>query len=317
MATMGYEVELIDLDRCNELRSKYQDGCLYSSKSDISGICVELFSADREHMDMWMDNFYHMSDHVRSHARIFSVKDPNEGFGMLYEPVTATAFLLNFDYYGWIKSIALGIAGNILEESHKTFSIHGAALDIDGMGVTLIAPSKTGKTTQSWGLLRAVNAHLISDDWYFVNVGCGRPVVYASEKNCYIDADIGDVWEEYRPLIVNVKFDNKARGIANVRWITGESSVIPRTTMRYVILMKRDPEDPCIVRKMSTEESVSYMIQNDLCNPHQIVRNPHKSKIREEFITRYFSACSVYLINTIKTAKETQDIIREIISAQE
>lgn len=310
---MGYEIELIDRDTCEKLRSKYVDGTLFSAKADLEGICVELQTADRIHADMWRDNFYSMSDHTRSHAKIICVNDPDERMIVKFDPEINVAFVFNFEYYGWIKSIALGIAGNILEEAHGIFSVHGAALDIDGVGITLIAPSKTGKTTQSWGLLRAQNAHLISDDWYFVELGCKRPFVFGSEKNCYIDADIGDVWKEYEPLVKNVKFDNKGRGIANVRWIAGGRAVIKNTCIRHIILMKRDPEDPIVYRELSTEEAVNYMAANDLCNPHQIVRTDRKKKIREEFFEKFFSSCSVHMVNTIKSPTETQNVIRGIL----
>jgi hypothetical protein len=312
---MGYEVEIIDADKASELRSRYRDLKSYSSKVDIRGLCVELLTEDREHLKMWEDNFYSMSENVRAHAKIYSIIDPSNEMRVLFEPASNVAFLLNFDYYGWIKSIALGISGLILEESHDRFSVHGAVLDLDGKGVTLIAPSKTGKTTQSWGLLRMSNAHLISDDWYFVKLGNGRPIAYGSEKNCYIDADIGDVWEEYKPLVSHVKFDNKDRGIANVRWVAGDSSVISMTKIRFVFLMKRDQSDPVPIRKLSPQEGLDYLMKNDLCNPHQIIWNDHKEKIRTKFFSEYLSSCEIYLINTIKTPQETQELIRGVVNA--
>ena len=313
MSRMGYDVDVIGQEKADELRSKYKDLKFFSSKVDISGLCIEILTENREHIDMWEDNFYSMSEQIRSHARIYSIEDPERPMGVLYEPHTHNAFLFNFDYYGWIKSIGLGIAGDILEEAHSRYSVHGAVLDIDGSGVTLIAPSKTGKTTQSWGLLRMKNAHLISDDWYFVSLGNGRPIARASEKNCYIDADIGDVWEEYKPLVKSVKFDNKGRGIANVRWVAGEFSVIPMTKIKHIFFMKRDSSDPNVIRPLTTEEGLQYMIDNDMCNPHQIIKNERKTKIRTEFMAKYLSMCDIHLVNTIKTAKETQEAIREVI----
>jgi len=311
---MGYTVEIIASEEMDRLRSKYKKMRSFSSKVDINGLCMEFLTENREHIDMWEDNFYSMSEHVKAHAKIYSVEESNEPMRVLYEPKTHTVFLFNFDYYGWIKSIGLGIAGNILEESHDLYSVHGAVLDIDGKGVTLIAPSKTGKTTQSWGLLRMENAHLISDDWYFVKLGGGRPMAYASEKNCYIDADIGDVWEEYKPLVKCVKFDNKGRGIANVRWVAGESSVIPMTMIRHIFFLKRDHDDPVVIRNLSSEEGLKYMLDNDMCNPHQIVKNDRKDKIRENFMAEYLGSCEIYLVNTIKTARETQEAIRDIVT---
>jgi len=311
---MGYEIEIIDVETASELRLKYKGLKSYSSKVDIFGLCVEFLTEDREHLKMWEDNFYSMSEDIRAHVKIYSINDPSYGLKVLLEPSSNIAFLFNFDYYGWIKSIALGISGCVLEEAHDTYSVHGAVLDIDGKGVTLVAPSKTGKTTQSWGLLRTSNAHLISDDWYFVKLGKGRPFAYGSEKNCYIDADIGDVWEEYKPLVSHVRFDNKGRGIANVRWVAGESSVIPMTKIRYVFLLKRDHSDNIPIRQLTPEEGLEYLLKNDLCNPHQIIWNAHKEKIRTKFFSDFLSGCEIYIVNTIKTAQETQELIRSVIA---
>ena len=179
---MAYETKIIDTPRTNELLNICRPMNYYRHKADINGICVELFSCRKEFIDMWSDNFYHMSDSVRSHARIYCIDDGTTELHAEYDISTYTIFLFNFDYYGWIKSVALGLAGNILEREHWVYSVHGAAIDIDGKGVTLIAPSKTGKTTQSWGLLREANSHLISDDWYFVQFGNGRPRITGSER---------------------------------------------------------------------------------------------------------------------------------------
>lgn len=310
---MAYEVKLIGSERTSENREKCSKLKYYSSKADINGVCVELFTENSDYIEMWTDNFYHMSDRVRAHARIYCLDDPSCDLHVEYDVEARLIFLFNFDYYGWIKSIALGVAGNVLEESHGIFSVHGAALDIDGSGVTLIAPSKTGKTTQSWGLLRMENSHLISDDWYFVGFGCGRPKIAGSEKNCYIDADIGDVWEEYKPLVKGVRFDNKGRGIGNVRWVAGEGSVIDRTAMRYIVLLKRDPSDKEIVRRLETEEALAYLKDHDFCNPHQLIRDEARMTARTEFFRRYLSQCEVYMVNTICSATETQDRIRSIL----
>lgn len=310
---MAYEVTIIGADRTAELMGRCGSINYYRSKADINGVCVELFTCNKDYLDMWTDNFYHMSDRVRSHARIYCIEEEGTELRVEYDNHSHIVFLFNFDYYGWVKSIALGVAGNILEESHGIYSVHGAALDIDGAGVTLIAPSKTGKTTQSWGLLRMPNSHLISDDWYFVRTGDGRPKISGSEKNCYIDADIGDVWEEYKPLVTCVRFDNRGRGIGNVRWVAGEGSVIERTAVRNIILLKRDREDPEIVRRLDTDSALEYLRANDFCNPHQLIRDERHMAIRTEFFRRYLDGCRVYMVNTVCSATETQERIRGIL----
>jgi serine kinase of HPr protein (carbohydrate metabolism regulator) len=234
---------------------------------------------------------------------------------VLYNLETRTAFLFNFDYYGWVKSIALAIASDILEDAHGVNHVHGAALDVGGTGITFIAPSKTGKTTHSWGILRLNDARLITDDWYFVKNEKGSPLAIGSERNCYIDADIGDVWEEYRPLVTTTKFDEQGRGIANVRWITGHGSVIPMTTLKHVIMLRRDPKEK-IVETLEPNDAWEYLKMNDLCNPHQMIRNDRKMMIRERFFKKFFGNSSVSLINTTGTPDETQNVIRNIILKQ-
>ncbi|HPR97764.1 MAG TPA: hypothetical protein PLC39_00485 [Methanomassiliicoccales archaeon] len=310
---MSYPVKLISYEEKDALYEKYSSFPFHTAKADISGCCVKLYTLNDHIKDMWEDNFYSMSETVRSHGRVICLDDPGRPLEVLFEPNTKTAFLFNFDYYGWIKSVALALAGDILEDEHQIHSVHGAALDINGKGITLIAPSKTGKTTHSWGLLRDKNARLVTDDWYFVRLSERRPVAYGSEKNCYIDADIGSIWDEYRELVEKAKFDNRQRAVVNVRWVTGKGSVVPLTTIHEVVMLKRDKSDARLVRELTSEEAWEYLSANDLCNPHQMVRDERKMKLRETFFRKFLSQSRVHLVNTTATPQETQAAIRRIL----
>ncbi|NLX47143.1 MAG: hypothetical protein GXY70_03090 [Euryarchaeota archaeon] len=310
---MSYPVKLISHEEKDALYEMYSSHPFHTVKADISGCCIKLYTLSCQVKDMWEDNFYAMSEMVRSHGRLICLDDPQRPLEVLYEPDTKTAFLFNFDYYGWIKSVALAIAGDILEDDHQIYSVHGAALDIEGKGITLIAPSKTGKTTHSWGLLRSKSARLVTDDWYFVRLSERRPVGYGSEKNCYIDADIGTIWEEYQGLVEKAKFDNRKRAVVNVRWVTGKGSVVPMTTIHEVVMLKRDKSDPLAVREMDPEEAWDYLSANDLCNPHQMVRDERKGKVRERFFRQFLSQSKVHLVNTTATPQETQAAIRRLL----
>ncbi len=306
-------MKLISYEEKDALYEKYSSFPFHTAKADISGCCVKLYTLNDHIKDMWEDNFYSMSETVRSHGRVICLDDPGRPLEVLFEPNTKTAFLFNFDYYGWIKSVALALAGDILEDEHQIHSVHGAALDINGKGITLIAPSKTGKTTHSWGLLRDKNARLVTDDWYFVRLSERRPVAYGSEKNCYIDADIGSIWDEYRELVEKAKFDNRQRAVVNVRWVTGKGSVVPLTTIHEVVMLKRDKSDARLVRELTSEEAWEYLSANDLCNPHQMVRDERKMKLRETFFRKFLSQSRVHLVNTTATPQETQAAIRRIL----
>jgi hypothetical protein len=312
-----YSVQLIGSEEKDELYQRYEDRFLYTAKAEIYGCCIKLLTEVEYVKDRWEDNFYTMSEDVRSHGRLIVLEEPGQQMTVKYDPYTKTAFLVNVDYYGWIKSIALAVAGDVLEDEHRIYSVHGAAIDIEGRGVSLIAPSGTGKTTHSWGLLRLKNARLVSDDWYFVRLSSREPIAFGSEKNCYIEADIGKIWNEYERLVDKAHFDKEGRAVVNVRWIVGSGGVIPLTTMRDIILLKRDPTDSKIVTNLSTDEALEYVTKNDFCNPHQLVKDRRKLELRKDFFRRCFEQTNVYLVNTIASPQETQQKIREILKVSD
>ena len=310
----SYSVQLISPQEKETLCEQYKDRLLYTNKAEIYGCCIKL-STELEYVkDEWENNFFTMGENTRSHGRLIVLQEPNQPMTIKYEPYTKTAFLINVDYYGWIKSIALAVAGDILEDEHQIYSVHGAAIDVDCTGVSIIAPSGTGKTTHSWGLLRLPNGRLVSDDWYFVRLSSREPLAFGSEKNCYIEADIGKIWNEYERLVDKAKFDQKGRAVVNVRWIVGAGGVIPMTTMKKIILLKRDPQDKNIVTALNAEGALQYLLAHDFCNPHQLVKDQRKTELRKNFFKNYFAQTEVYLVNTTGTPQQTQTEIRQIVS---
>ncbi len=310
----SYSVQLITPEQKENLYKQYEKRYLYTNKAEVYGCCIKLLTDIEPVHREWEDNFYSMSESIRSHGRLIVLQEPNQPMTVRYEPYTKTAFLINVDYYGWIKSITLAIAGDVLEDEHRIFSVHGAAIDIGGTGISIIAPSGTGKTTHSWGLLRLPNGRLVSDDWYFVRLSSREPLAFGSEKNCYIEADIGKIWNEYERLVDKAIFDQKGRAIVNVRWIVGAGGVIPMTTMKKIVLLKRDPTDMNIVTSLSAPQALDYMVTHNFCNPHQLVRDDRKTELRKDFFRSYFGQTEVYLVNTIKSPQQTQEEIRRILS---
>ena len=313
---MSYTVKLITPDEKDKLLQDYEARFLYTSKVDVYGCCIKLLTDIERVKNLWEDNFFSMSENTRSHGRVIVLEEAGEPMSVRYEAYTKTAFLVNVDYYGWIKSIALAVASDVLEDEHGIYSVHGAAIDIGCGGVSIIAPSGTGKTTHSWGLLRLPNARLVSDDWYFVRLSSREPLAYGSEKNCYINADIGKIWNEYERLVDKARFDEKGRAVVNVRWIVGAGGVIPLVTMRKIFLLKREPEDKTIVAQLTADEALKYIASRDFCNPHQLVKDERKIQLRTNFFRRYFEQTEVYLVNTTGTPQESQAEIRRILFAK-
>lgn len=311
-----YHVQLIGTEEKDQLYEKYESRLLYAKKADIYGCCIKLLTELEQVQSKWEDNFYSISESIRSHGRLIVLKEPNAPMSVKYDPYTKTAFLVNVHYYGWLKSIALAVASDVLEDEHRIYSVHGAAIDVGCLGVSIIAPSGTGKTTHSWGLLQMRNARLISDDWYFVRLSSREPLAFGSEKNCYIEADIGKIWNEYERLVDKAQLDERGRAIVNVRWIVGSGGVIPMTTIHKIIFLKRDPSDKNIVTPLNVYEAVKYLTEHNFCNPHQLVKDTRKITLRTNFFQRFLEQTDNYLVNTTGTPQETQNEIRKVISTK-
>jgi len=310
---LKYEVRLISIEERDRLLEKYSQRFLYEERADIYGCCIKLLTDLGYVKELWEENFYPASAHIRSHGRLIVTKEEGEGLEISYDPLSKTAFLKNVDYYGWIKSIALSVAGDILEDNHGINSVHGACVDLKGQGICLIAPSGTGKTTHTYGLLRLSGVRVISDDWFFVRFLADENVAFGSEKNFYIQADIADTWDEYKRLVEKAEFDDKGRAIVNVRWIVGKGKILPLTTLRIAILLKRDQTDAAAIEELTPSEATQYLESTDFCNPHLLVKDSRKNCLRRRFFQDFFSRLRTYSANTVLPATETHEMIKQAL----
>jgi len=308
-----YEVKLIPIEERDRLLERYEGRFLYEEKADIYGCCIKLLTDLRYVKERWEESFYPMSSNIRSHGRLIVVNDEGEAQKVLYDPLSKTAFLINIDYYGWIKSIALSVAGDILEDNHGINSVHGACIDIDGRGACLIAPSRSGKTTHTYGLLRLKGVRVVSDDWFFVRLLGDYAVAFASEKNFYIEADIAKHWCEYQKLVEKAEFDSRGRAVVNVRWVIGKGKILPLTTLKKAILLKRDEGERWVFNKLSAEEATRYIEVNDFCNPHLLVKDERKTDLRRKFFKELFNKLDVYIVNTGNPIDQSHGAIKEIL----
>jgi len=309
-----YQVEIITPDNKDKMFDKLVNRVKYERKANIHGACVKLLTDHEDFKEEWEDNFKFMNEDIRPHAKIFSITDEDEDkLRVMYEPISKTSIIINCDYYGWVKSIALATISDFFEEyhsEHRRYSVHGSAVDYMGHTIAIIGPPGTGKTTLTYGLLQNDDFNYISDDWFFIRLFENAVVVYQSEKNSYIRDDIANVWERFSKEVKKVKLDRKGRGIADVNTLfngrTRDSS-----TLKTVVLLKRDKEAGKF-QKLRVDEALEYMVSNDFCNPHQLVRNERKFDLRRRFFREIFLKVDVYLLNTIETPKKSLNRIKDL-----
>lgn len=349
---------IIDKTKRDELVSKAEKALgneSYGWKANIDGFCMQLFTNSPHLYEFWIENWFSMSRAIRSHGRIYAVIDPDFENGephAFYNPETKTAVILNTEYYGQIKSWALGITCDIAEDQHDIHSIHGSCIEVHGDGIALIAPTGTGKSTHSYALLEMEGARLHSDDWIyarFIGGKDGRVSADISERKFYIRTNIMKVFPEVRSLLDRCKLENVvpltkeeseqlrrmgvsereieemqknpyiahewSRAMLDPLWISGPGKFVDTTRIRKVILLKRDRKDSQIVRKMDEEEAIKYLTvqPEQFMNPYLIVKTPEKVEIRENFFRRLFKFAPCYLVNTIEPVNVVQEKIREIV----
>lgn len=306
---MPFPIKLISAEEKRKLYYEIMKLPLYTRKANIYGCCIKFVTDNKFFADVWADNFYTADENLRSHGRIIAIQDSREELHVKYDPLTKTAFAYNIDYYGWIKSLALAIAGDMFEDAHEIYSVHGAALDVNGQGVALIASSGTGKTTHSWGLLRNSGVRLVADDWFFVRLYDKTAFAYGSEKNCYVDANIGKIWPNFGEILDRVVVDKRGRAVVNVRWVVGIDGVIPITKIRKIFILKRDYSDSSIIKSLDTEEALSLLIKNDFYNPHNLVKDERKLNLRKEFFQKLLNMSEKYIVNTVEPPNVVQEEI--------
>lgn len=138
-------------------------------KANLNGVVVELSTNSRHQAEFWSHNWWKAQDPASPRARIYSATGV-EGVepSAYYCPELRTALFLNTEYYGQCKSWALGIAAAVLEKESNTLSIHGATALYRGRGVVIVAPTGTGKTTQSFKIFMNPEGKICGDDWAYV-----------------------------------------------------------------------------------------------------------------------------------------------------
>jgi Serine kinase of the HPr protein, regulates carbohydrate metabolism len=311
---MPYTVTLITPEKKEELVRNCTPQIRYEIKSGIFGCCIKVLTDNRTLAGTWQENFFSISPDIRSHGRLYVL--PEKTFPentVLFDPYTKTVFLFNVSYYGWVKSVALGLCGDILEDEHGIGSVHGACVDIGGRGICVVGTSGAGKTTQTYGMLRDPRARIISDDWFFTRVFGPEILAYGSEKNFYIRQDLSAVWKEYAGLVAAEEYDADGRAVADIRWVIGKGRMLPLTTLAAVVVLRRDPADTRIARQLEKDEAFSLFTKNNSFNPHLLVKDARKETMRMQYLNDLLDRLPFYLVNTTGTPEDTQKAIRTVM----
>jgi len=237
-----------------------------------------------------------------------------------------------------------------MEMQHDIHSIHGAAVDVGGTGIVIIAPTGTGKSTHSYGLVLGLEiARMHSDDWIYVDYVGGesqhakRASATISERKFYIRTDIARTYPKLTELFRRCKLENvknddfcafkNSRAILDPLWIGGPEKFINTTRLRAVVLLRRDEDSPAEVELKANEaieilRKGAYMVlpgggpqeewgkikYEPFYNPYLLVRDEEREQLQIDFFNKLFEFASCHILNTgIETIEQSQTRIRRIV----
>lgn len=144
----------------------------------IHGIRVRAITNSQHLAQFWEENWYGPDEWQRVTGltppiepqvvvyALGNVQDEQEA--AYYSHSTNTIIFFNTSYYGQLKSWVLGAVGRILASEYGVHSIHGACVERGADGVLYIAPTGTGKSTSSYGLMTFSGTRFHSDDWVYI-----------------------------------------------------------------------------------------------------------------------------------------------------
>ena len=157
-----------------EAQLKYDN--YYEWNANINGMIVQLRTNNGHLYDFWMENWYpaQLEAELEPHGIIYAVEGAigREPYAF-YSSETKTAILFNSDYYGSLRSLALGLVTDVGERLFDLHAIRGMSADYNGVGFILIGPKGTKKTDIFFNLLQTENMAIHSNDFVFTRYGGG------------------------------------------------------------------------------------------------------------------------------------------------
>src|SRR2546427_1500662 len=150
----------------------------YSHDVVIHGLRVRAITNSEHLIGYWKDNWYDVDEWQRitgkkpaETADVLVValgRVPSEAEAAYYSRQNDTVIFFNTSYYGQLKSWVLGAVGRKLAVEFGIHSIHGAVVTKGGKGILYIAPTGTGKSTSTYGVMEFPDTRFHSDDWVYV-----------------------------------------------------------------------------------------------------------------------------------------------------
>ncbi len=328
----------VSSDRIRELIETAKDSMKnsYSHVTDINGVPIELITDSKHLIDFWKGNWKSTDKKPKSKLYAATEVEDKDPFAYYCEE-EHTAVFLNTDYYGQVKSWALGMVAAYLEPK-GWHSIHGACVEIRGKGIVIVAPTGTGKSTLAYMLFSHENGYILGDDWIYIKNENYKFTVVQPEKKLYMRTNIAKENPELSEIFKKCKLENvgetfwsneNSRALVSREWIAGEEYVKDETNMDMMVLLRRDDHSPPI-EELDVERAIEILKKGEYQilpgagskedqgkTGYQPWYNPyllHNDNKQEEFFRKELENCKCIILNTGKqTPQESFESILKFV----
>lgn len=260
----------------------------------IHGVRVRA-TTNSEHLhDFWVDNWY-SPDEWSAVTGLTPPREPqvtvyalggvtDQPEAAYYSRRTNTIVFFNTAYYGQLKSWVLGAVGRVLAEDYGIHSIHGACVEKDGRGILYVAPTGTGKSTSSYGLVGFPGTRFHSDDWVYVRY------TYRTRDG-----------RRLHPMAVTLPNGTQLRGYPVFRWLDADVRAHPGATVKGLDLENREVTVPVTALDFGapieayafTSEKIFYLrtnlVENFPLSAMQMLRSKMENvpEVAPEYLARH------------------------------
>jgi len=258
-----------------EAQLKYDN--YFEWNANINGMVVQLRTNNSHLYDFWVENWYpaQLEADIEPHGIIYAVEGAigRQPYAF-YNSDTKTGILFNCDYYGSLRSLALGLVTDVGERLFDMHAVRGMSGDFQGIGFLLIGPKGTKKSDIFYQLLQDENAALHSTDLMFLRYGGGYAAADNPERKIYTPTNTVEFSNQFAALFDRSKCENivtrkdectnrkcqlkdeciidrgypycyiaskNAAAMLDPYWIGGMRKHVKRVDIRIVFLLKNDP----------------------------------------------------------------------------
>ncbi|MBN1939353.1 MAG: pyridoxal phosphate-dependent aminotransferase [Candidatus Aminicenantes bacterium] len=276
-----------------EAEARLASDVVFEWNANIAGVIVRLRTNVRHIYEMWTENWTPAppDSGLEPHGHLYAVdgiagREPRAFFNT----ETKTGVVVNVDAYAPVRSLALGLAGDVAGRRFGANLVRGMSVDTEGLGLLLVGPAGTKKTELFFSLLRDPRFRFHSGDIVLVRPAGTAAQAEAFERKAFLPTNTVELFGRLAPLFDRSKCENvvirkedcqnveclrtedcrldrggpfcykaakDACALLDPEWL-GPSAAPRRTALRWIFLLRNDSVSQA-VEEVSLDEALRIL----------------------------------------------------------